>query len=113
MKRAPGLASASRRLRRVGSGSKLVLARRSATSRRLRSAISARTPSAIARLDVGIEKLAGLARGESLTSLLSSFAKARGLSGRLQQGGGVEDHHVLLRLRARAVHERSKAGSVL
>src|SRR5690349_2830050 len=89
-KRAPGRASAARRLRLVGAtpvGSKP--ASRSATSRRLWATISAST-SATAGSDEGVERPPGRAGAERLERGPGSVPEARRKAGGPQQGTRVE-----------------------
>ena len=99
MKRAPGRASAARRLRRVGSGVEARdRASRSATSRRLRATISAEDASAMARLDIGARAPRPPRRTARRRAPARAFAQVAALPAVISSAAGVERDDVLLRL---------------
>src|SRR6185436_14421236 len=95
-KRAPGLASAARRLRRVGAADKVTPASRAATSARLR----ARMASSMADLDERLEQPMAGAGAEDAQRHLRSLTQRSGPSRGEQQGTRIERHRLLLRLTA-------------
>src|SRR6185369_17382502 len=81
MNRAPGRAIAERRLRGVGGGSRVAPASLALTSPCLRRTISARTPSAMGSLGIGVEHPSGLAGKQRLAREFGTIAKVRCLAG--------------------------------
>src|SRR5687767_577283 len=94
MKRAPGCASAARRLRVVGTAA-TGPASRAATSRRLRATMRPST-SAIARLDIGAEHRARLARQQGMARARRAVGEVGRQPRGPQQGPGVERDDVIL-----------------
>src|SRR6185369_10632492 len=109
-KRAPGFASAARRLSAVGAAcarrsARPTPANRAATSVRLRATIWAST-SAIADGDQGFEAFVGRARGQGVERERGTFAQARGLAGGKQKGARVDRYRLLLGAGAIALQQR-------